>query len=84
MDGDFPDVVEKIKEGLGDLVTGQVMYLYLVDELTGEPVRGNDGDDGGDTYPIEIRTPSEVVPKLLPVMQVGLRAMSIYNGAAGV
>ena len=35
-------------------------------------------------YPIEIKTPSDVVPKLLPVMQVGLRAMSVFNGAAGV
>ena len=26
-----------IKESLGDLVTGEKMYLYLVDKLTGEP-----------------------------------------------
>mmetsp|Transcript_9238 Transcript_9238/g.30687 ORF Transcript_9238/g.30687 Transcript_9238/m.30687 type:complete len:539 (+) Transcript_9238:3-1619(+) len=68
-----------IKEGLGDLVTGETMYLYLVDQLTGEPVRDPTGH-----YPIEITTPSDVVPKLLPVMQVGLRAMAVFNGAAGV
>merc|ERR1719469_1584127 len=53
------------------------MYLYLVDELTGEPVRA-------DGWPIKITEPAKVVSELLPVMQVGMRAMSIYNGAAGV
>ena len=77
LNGKPEEVIEKIKAGLDDLVTGKTMYLYLVDELTGEPVRG-------ENYPIEIKTPSEIVPKLLPVMQVGLHAMSVYNGAAGI
>ena len=75
--GKVGDAFETIKEGLGDLVTGESMYLYLVDELTCEPVRA-------EGYPIVITKPSEIVPKLLPVMQVGLRAMSIYNGAGGI
>ena len=75
--GKVGDAFETIKEGLGDLVTGDTMYLYLVDELTCEPVRA-------EGYPIKITTPSEIVPKLLPLMQVGLRAMSIYNGAGGI
>ena len=75
--GKLGDAFETIKGGLKDLVTGETMYLYLVDELTGKPVRA-------EGYPIEITKPSEIVPKLLPVMQVGLRAMSIYNGAAGI
>eukprot|EP00588_Corethron_pennatum_P035410 CAMPEP_0194348274 /NCGR_PEP_ID=MMETSP0171-20130528/106445_1 /TAXON_ID=218684 /ORGANISM="Corethron pennatum, Strain L29A3" /LENGTH=1321 /DNA_ID=CAMNT_0039115603 /DNA_START=354 /DNA_END=4320 /DNA_ORIENTATION=- len=66
-----------IKDGLDDLVIGNMMYLYLVDELTGEPVRA-------DEWPIEIREPADVVSQLLPVMQAGMHAMSIYNGAAGV
>ena len=69
--------VRDVVAGLGDLVTGETMYLYLVDELTCEPVRA-------EGYPIVITKPSEIVPKLLPVMQVGLRAMSIYNGAGGI
>ena len=74
----YPDkVFGKIKEVLGDLMTKETMYLYLVDELTGLPVRGAG-------YPIVITTPSEIVHKLLPVMQVGMRAMSLYNGVAGV
>ena len=36
------------------------------------------------TDPIEITTPSDIVHKLMPMMQVGLRAISIFNGAAGV
>ena len=67
----------KIQEVFGELMTKETMYFYLVDELTGLPVRG-------DGYPIEITTPAELVPKLLPVMQVGMRAMSLYNGVAGV
>ena len=70
-------VFGKIKEVLGDLMTNEKMYFYLVDELTGLPVRGA-------SYPIVITTPSEIVHKLLPMMQVGMRAMSLYNGVAGV
>ena len=70
-------VFGKIKEVLGELMTKDKMYLYLVDELTGLPVLGNG-------YPIVITTPSDIVHKLLPVMQVGMRAMSLYNGVAGV
>ena len=75
--GDPTKVFDAVKVALGDLVTGERMYFYLVDELTGEPVRG-------EGYPIEITKPSAIVPKLLPVMQVGMRAMSLYNGAAGI
>ena len=71
------DAFKTIKEGLGDLVTGETMYLYLVDELTCEPVRA-------EGYPIEITKPSEIVHELLPMMQVGLRAVAIYNGAGGI
>jgi len=67
----------KIKEVLGELMTKETMYFYLIDELTGLPVRG-------DGYPIVITTPSEIVHKLLPVMQLGMRAMSVFNGVAGV
>ena len=55
------------------------MWFYLVDELTGEPVRSTDG-----VYPIRITKPSELVGKLLPVMQVGLHAASLVNGVSGV
>ena len=73
-----PDkVFSKIKEVLGELMTKDKMYLYLVDELTGLPVLGVG-------YPIMITTRSDIALKLLPVMQVGMRAMSLFNGAAGI
>eukprot|EP00966_Prymnesium_polylepis_P273696 6322784-Prymnesium_polylepis.1 len=52
-EGKVGSAFETIKEGLGDLVTGKKMYLYLVDELTGEPIQG-------EGYPIVITTPSEL------------------------
>ena len=97
-----------IQKTLGDLVTGDTMYLYLIDELTGKPVcgeaaeaedveeedeKGEDDKEEGEKqeedaakqgYPIEITKPAEIVAQLLPVMQVGMRAMSVYNGVTGV
>ena len=70
-------VFGEVKKVLGDLMTKETMYLYLIDELTGLPVRGAG-------YPIKITTPAEIVHKLLPVMQVGMRAMSLYNGVGGI
>jgi len=70
-------VFVEIKKVFGDLMTKETMYLYVVDELTGLPVRG-------DGYPIVITTPADIVHKLLPMMQVGMRAMSLYNGVVGV
>ena len=67
----------EIKKVFGDLLTKETMYFYLVDELTGLPVLGSG-------YPITITTPSDIVHKLLPVMQVGMHAMSLCNGVAGV
>ena len=67
----------KIKDALGDLVTKDKMYFSLVDELTGEPVQAKN-------YPIVITRPLEIVHKLLPVMLVGMRAMSLCNGVLGV
>jgi hypothetical protein len=77
VEADPDKVFGHLKETFEKLVTAKTLYFYLVDELTGTPVRAKG-------YPIEITKPSEVVPKLLPVMQVGMRAMSLYNGAEGI
>ena len=66
-----------MNEGMKDLVVGNEMYFYLIDDLTGEPARGKG-------WPIVITEPSEVVPKLLPVMVNTMRAMSVLNGTAGL
>ena len=76
---DVGESLSGITAGLGRLVEAEKLYFYLVDELTGEPVRDESG-----VYPIEITKPAEVVPKLLPVMQVGMHAMSLFNGVAAL
>jgi hypothetical protein len=56
------------------------MYLYLIDEYTGDPVVPEEGG----SYPIKITQPSENAVKLLPLMRAGLKVMSVVNGAAFV
>ena len=75
--GEPEEVFGSINEGLKNVVsmTDNTYYFYLVDELTGRPVTGESS-----IYPIEITTPAVWVPKLLPVMQVGLTAASVFNG----
>ena len=57
------------------------MYLYFVDELTGQPVLG---DGSNPNYPMEITTRSDTLPKILPLMHLTMRAMALYHGVAGV
>jgi hypothetical protein len=65
-----------VREKLED----QPMYLYLIDEYTGEPVVPDEEQES--CYPIKIITPSETAMKLLPIMRMGLNLMSLVNGAA--
>jgi hypothetical protein len=51
------------------------MFLYLVDEYTGEPVVTKGG------YPIQIDVRSEKAMKFLPVMAVGMKAVAVGNTA---
>ncbi|GMH54434.1 hypothetical protein TrRE_jg9806, partial [Triparma retinervis] len=55
------------------------MFMYLVDEHTNEPVYDPSG-----LYPKVIETKSDLVDKHLPMMRVGLQAMAVMNGAAGL
>jgi serine/threonine protein kinase len=66
-----------IKGAATELVTKKTMYFYWVDELTAQPVRAQG-------FPIKITKPADIVPKLLPYIQVGMCAMSIYCGSAGI
>ncbi len=68
---------DAIAEGIQDFIVGEEMYLYLVDELTAEPVRANG-------WPLKITTPSDLVPKLIPSMMIGMRGLSICDGVAGL
>jgi len=67
---------------ISDLFSEQdYMYLYFVDELTGQPVLG---DGSNPDYPMEITTRSDTLPKFLPLMHLTMRAMALYHGVAGV
>ena len=67
---------------ISDLFSEQdYMYLYFVDELTGQPVLG---DGSNPNYPMEITTRSDTLPKILPLMHLTMRAMALYHGVAGV
>jgi hypothetical protein len=67
-----------VKEKLED----KEMYLYLIDEYTGNPVVPADQEDS--RYPIKITEPSKNAVKLLPLMRAGLKVMSVANSAAFV
>jgi serine/threonine protein kinase len=75
------DFTQQVKEQMEMFAVGklkdQVMYLYLIDEYTGEPVNPFD-----DVYPIKITTPSEHAKWMLPIMRTGLKLMAVVNGAA--
>ena len=69
------DDTDTVKECIDSLVVGSKYYLYLVDEYTMQPVEG-------EGYPIEITTPKEFIPKVLPLLKVGLKAMAAVNTVA--
>lgn len=71
-------VVEKSKE----LFEGDPLYFYLIDEYTMKPIVSSLNSDS--PYPIIITKPADVVPKLLPLMQVSFKAVRLLNGVSGV
>ena len=69
-------VESKLEDTFADLKSDH-LYLYLIDEVTGKPVTG-------DGYPFQIKIASEEVRKLLPLMTLGLKAISAANVASGL
>ena len=55
------------------------LFLYLVDEYTGEPV----STEGSSTYPISVYLEDDG-SFLIPVMTVGLRSMALLNKGLGL
>ena len=53
------------------------MYIYLVDEETGEPAVGAG-------YPIVIKAASPKAKEFVPLMSVGLKALCVTNKVAGL
>jgi FtsZ-binding cell division protein ZapB len=78
--GDSTALTELISEKFSAYVEGksESLWLYLVDEATGEVVKPPDGSN----YPIEITTPGKTLPVLLPLAKIGLKAMCITNNVA--
>lgn len=61
---------------------GDNMYMYFIDELTGEPVVPP--ESGSTSYPIEIATRSDILPTILPMVHLTMRSMALYHGVAGI
>jgi serine/threonine protein kinase len=76
-EGSFGDA---FKAAVDELVTEESLYFYLLDEETGDPVV----PQGKSPYPIKITKPKQSVPKLLPLLSLGLKAMKAVNGVAGI
>mmetsp|Transcript_15491 Transcript_15491/g.44849 ORF Transcript_15491/g.44849 Transcript_15491/m.44849 type:complete len:1026 (-) Transcript_15491:1577-4654(-) len=63
----------------------EYMYLYFVDDLSGEPVvPQHDENQMSYTYPIEIPVRSDVLPRIIPMMHLTIRSAALYHGVAGV
>jgi len=74
-----PSVKTDIKSWFSTKIFEKPVYLYLVDEVTGKPVRGD-----GPTYPIRIDSPKDQIRELAPLMYLAISAMSLVNNGACV
>lgn len=73
-------VKEIINSEAKKLCHEESLYLYLVDEMTLQPVVRIDDS----VFPIEITTQSELIRSLLPWMKVGFSAACLINSATGI
>jgi len=71
------DLAKKGMEKMKNYFCDENFYLYLVNEKTGKPVAGGN-------YPIEIKTNSQNLDKFLPMMKMGVKAVSVVNAGMGV
>jgi hypothetical protein len=75
-----PDIT--LNNLIGALFQTNIVYLYLVDEYTLEPVIPDEDSDG--TYPIEIITASEFAPELTIVLETSWKAVMVAKGVVGL
>jgi uncharacterized FlaG/YvyC family protein len=78
--GDTKALTDCISKNLSAYMNdqSQSLWLYLVDEATGEVVEPPENS----VYPIKITTPRKTLPVLLPLAKIGLKAMCITNNVA--
>jgi hypothetical protein len=72
---------KKMQDGLNDLLRGEPLYFYLIDEFTGEPVKDTSSDP---VYPIEIKTTGDLVKKAVPFLKVGFQALKLFNSVSEI
>ena len=77
--GEYEGILDCISDKFKDAVLGKrkTMYLYLIDEHTGNPI-------SDETYPIEIKVASKKMKKWAPVMMLSWKSISLLNNAAAV
>lgn len=79
--GDDEGQSEALLEAVTDLTqSDKIFYLYLLDEKKMMPVVPK----GESPYPIKITEPKIVIPQLLSLMKLGLKAAFLLNNAAGI
>ena len=74
----FPEPFEFAKNYFENKIK-TTMFLYLVDEHTGQPVYDSTG-----VYPIEIGRKKKAFEKILPIFMLGIQTMAIANKATGL
>ena len=60
------DPKEVLNNAIDDMVTGETLYLYLIDEATMQPVVNTDDP----VYPIEIKETKKFVQRYAPLLKV--------------
>jgi len=76
---------EKVKKNVAPFMNTYASsgtgYMYLLDEFRGVPVMNHEDDDESfDLYPLEVLNPTSIVPKVLPLMQMGMALMRGERG----
>ena len=71
------DINKTVDEAINKFVRGETLYFYLIDEYSMKPI-------AIDPYPIEIKTPAELVSKVLPLLKISLKAMKLINTTAQI
>ena len=70
------------REGDGD-ESGDVLYLYLIDEFSMSPVVPAK-DEVGAVYPIKVHKPADFLQRFLPLLRLNLKALRAMHGTGGV
>ena len=83
---DVTNISDAVTNSMNVMLRGDSLYFYLIDEYTIEPIVPEEEEN--QTYPIKIETKSnfakKFIPKVLPLMKIGLKAVSLLNTASSI